>query len=260
MTGDDIGCVAEVLEKLHIHSPNLGSGCCEAVALILQRSQNLEDIKFCSGSSTNEEGDILTLALDRSFADRQNDLLTKLDISRNHLQSETSRDSLCQALQAMNHLTHLNLHRCKLMNDGIETICNALNGRVPYLESLNLSDNEIRGVDGAQHISTLIQGHLALKVLCLNENRIESNGAESIACALPSGIQEIQLLYNYIGKTGALALMEAYGGPEDVDVNWPELDVIFLYGSNFGIEDIVNLQHVFRKKLGSMDDNYFPDK
>ena len=137
VTGDDIGCVAEVLEKLHIDSPNLGPGCCEAVALILQRSQNLEDIKFCSGSSTNEEGDILTLALDRRFADRQNDLLTKLDISRNCLQSEASRDSLCRALQAMNHLTHLNLHRCKLMNDGIEMICNALNGRVPYLESLN---------------------------------------------------------------------------------------------------------------------------
>ncbi len=123
----------------------------------------------------------------------------------------------------MNHLTHLNLHHWEFMNDGIETICNALNGRVPYLESLNLSDNEIHGTEGAQCISTLIQDHLALNKLCLNENSIENNGAESIAHALPSGIQEIQLLYNYIAKSGALALMKAYRGPEDVDVSWQNM-------------------------------------
>ena len=70
-------------------------------------------------------------------------------------------------------------------------ICNALNERVPYLESLNLSDNEIHGTEGAQCMSTLIQVHLALNKLCLNENSIERNDAESIACVLPSVIQEI---------------------------------------------------------------------
>ena len=47
VTVDNVRCFAEVLEKLHIDSPNLGLECCEAFALILQRSQNLEDIKFC---------------------------------------------------------------------------------------------------------------------------------------------------------------------------------------------------------------------
>ena len=83
------------------------------------------------------------------------------------------------------------------------------------------------------------------KKLCLNENRIESGGTKNIACVLPSGIQEIQFLYNYIGKTGALALIEAYGVSEDVDVNWSELDLILLDRNNFGIEDISNFQSIF---------------
>ncbi len=48
----NVGCVVEMLEKLHIDSPNFDLGCCEAFAVILQRSQNLEDIKGCVGSLT----------------------------------------------------------------------------------------------------------------------------------------------------------------------------------------------------------------
>ena len=125
---------------------------------------------------------------------------------------------------------------------------------------MNFGDNEKNGADGAWHISTLSQGYLVLKKLYLNENRIESSGTQSIACDLPSGIQEIKLLYKYIGKTGALAQMEAYCGPENIDMTWSEFNLILLDGNNFRIENIANLQSVFGQKLRPMDDNYFPYK
>lgn len=68
--------------------------------------------------------------------------LIKLDLSDNPLTEEVASE-LAACLAKQPNLRHVNLNDTGLQDEGVETVCKALAGAAPQLETLELALNEI---------------------------------------------------------------------------------------------------------------------
>lgn len=258
LTNDEYGngCTAEKMTKIHFYNNMSGPGGCKEFARILEKSKELEDIRFSSTRARKEGTDIFVSALDSCLADGRNPNLTRLDLCDNNFVNKSSQEALFRALAGTKNLTYLNLSDCELGDDGVKKVCHALFDSDSSLEHLNLSANELTR-RGAKHIAEFIRDCEALKILRLEDNELTSKGIVHLAKAFHIGddgsaIEEIQLIGNSIGTIGARALIDA-AGPDGKDM--PNLKSILLNQNSFNSDVIGELETAFQDKLGELDEN-----
>lgn len=250
------GCIAERMTKIHFYNNMSGPGGCKEVSRLLEKSQDLTDLRFSSTRARTEGSDIFASALDSCLTDGRNANLTRLDLCDNNFVNKPSQEALFRALSNTKVLTYLNLSDCELGDDGVKKICHALFDSDSSLEHLNLSANELTH-RGAKHVAEYIQDCVGLKCLRMEDNELTSKGAELIAKAFHIGddgsaIEEIQLIGNSIGTIGARALIDA-AGPHEKDM--PNLKTILLNNNSFNAEVLAELEATFQDKLGELDEN-----
>jgi len=112
-------------------------------------------------------------------------------------------ERLVEKLQALQHLTSLDLRGNSIGDRGAKAIAASLTG----LSSLALSGNQI-GDEGAEAIAASLVG---LSSLALNNNQIGDDGAKAIAASL-SGLSSLALSGNWIGDEGAKAIAASLSG------------------------------------------------
>ncbi|EOD18198.1 hypothetical protein EMIHUDRAFT_196324 [Emiliania huxleyi CCMP1516] len=156
-------------------------------------------------------------------------LLTR--VQRGHAVHRTSLERLAENLRALVTRENLTTSQSQLAHAEIAAIAEALRGN-GVLTKLNLARKNIRD-EGATAIAEALRGNGVLKTLYLRENRIGPKGGVAIGeaqilqvlrvidnkkllvlflLALKRFCKNLNLYYNNIGDTGAIAIAEALRG------------------------------------------------
>ena len=151
------------LEELHLHSNNLGIGTLE-VAKALQHITTLKMLDMSNNNIPQEVSRELAVAIE------SNQLLTKLWLSNNNLQSSTN--VILNSLATLTTLTVLVLNNNQIPHEAGEALASVImhNTRLEelYLRSNNLGIGTVKVAKSLQHITTV-------KILSLSINNIRTS-------------------------------------------------------------------------------------
>lgn len=223
----------------------------------MEKCTKIEDLRYAGNRPLTAGSDVIASALDRSLGDGYNPNLRKLDLHDSHFSSKASHEALFRALGAATSLSHLDLGRCEMEDEGVKKICHALLACRSGLEFLDLSGNELTR-HGAKHIADYIRDCGGkLKTLRLEDNELMDKGVVSIASAFRGSedgysIVELQLNNCAVGAIGARSLVDTFGPNGKV---LPTLNHIFLNGNFFADDVLSELEVAFDFRLGDLDEN-----
>ena len=228
---------------------------CEAFAGILDICTKLVDIRFSYNRATSLGGTIIALALRNSCLNRFNSGLMKLDLSGTPCCVDShAQKSLCRVFEYTMSLTHLNLHDCKLHNDGVNQVCDALKRHKSALQHLDLGMNKITWQCAQNITNYIVECGGKLKTLRLGANDMENEGVTIIAStAFASCLEEIELKFCGIGDDGARYLISVFH-----EMHYSNMKKIFLDNNHFTPSVLSKLQWEFGSMLGVIVDNELP--
>ncbi|KAK9827462.1 hypothetical protein WJX74_003728 [Apatococcus lobatus] len=239
---------SQELRRLHLFNNMSGDEGAVAIAQILSRSPQMEDFKMAS-SRVGSEG---CIALAQSL--QHSSCLTRLDLSDNPTDSEIG-PALAEMLRGQKQLVALNLADTSLEDQGIEAIAEALAAAAPPLQELNLALNSISPA-GIPALTHALQGMTALRSLDLGENELEDDGAVQLAPALQhlKQLQHLSLITNQIGTRGAMAVTQA------IAASCSDLKELLLNGNQISEEGVQRIQNTLKAAgkidaLGPLDEN-----
>eukprot|EP01112_Ceratiomyxa_fruticulosa_P014495 TRINITY_DN4153_c0_g1_i2.p1 TRINITY_DN4153_c0_g1~~TRINITY_DN4153_c0_g1_i2.p1 ORF type:complete len:497 (+),score=76.78 TRINITY_DN4153_c0_g1_i2:163-1491(+) len=170
------------IKKLDLRDNEMGDQGASNIAEALLVNPIISSLKI----SNNEITDIPSLrrVLEVNYT------LSVLDLSMNILSSDFIT-SLSHGLVANKSLTILRLANCKIDNKGLALLAFSVNHNTT-LQTLDISENKIRELDGVMSIVSIVQQGNGLKGLKVNKNKLGTDGIE-IVKALKSK-QVLQLL------------------------------------------------------------------
>jgi Ran GTPase-activating protein (RanGAP) involved in mRNA processing and transport len=169
------------LESLDLVASGLGSAGLAEIAPVLYRNTSIKSL----GLRSNGLHDIESANVLRELI-RRNKTITSLCIAHNSFgESLAAIRSITEGVRSNTTLQQLDLGYCSLGDRGISVLANALAIRnTSTLLELNLCSNEITSA-GVRALFEESMGALkTLTKLCLNSNRIRSEGAKILADAL----------------------------------------------------------------------------
>ena len=166
------------LEVLHFDNNMSGGAGAAALGDLISASPKLLDFKYTSSRGDRTGVDALCVALSSARN------LRKLDLHDN-IFAEPLGLALGSSLSSgLRNLVHLDLGDTLLRDEGVAGLASGLlSGCALSLEHLDLSCNEISD-KGAAAIGKCLSGLKRLRVLMLQENELEDNGAKLISKAL----------------------------------------------------------------------------
>jgi len=166
------------LEVLHFDNNMSGGAGAAALGDLISASPKLLDFKYTSSRGDRTGVDALCVALSSARN------LRKLDLHDN-IFAEPLGLALGSSLSSgLCNLVHLDLGDTLLRDEGVSGLASGLlSGCALSLEHLDLSCNEI-SKKGAAAVGKCLSGLKRLRVVMLQENEFEDNGAKLIAKAL----------------------------------------------------------------------------
>jgi len=233
-----------------------GDSGCESFAKILDRCDNLRDIRY-SGTRASERGSALFLKAMETLASSSDKLqnLRRLDLADNTFGN--CGLSLAKTLTSCSNLEYLSVKDCILDDAGVRSVCSSLIESGCPLTHLDLSGNEITQ-DTIKDVMALLQNDVIgdlIQHLVMEDCEMTSTGVRRIASLLKStkvgsNLQEINFEGNECGRIGAVALLDLA-----VTGVLPNLKCIRLDRNMFPSESVDALVTAFGTKLVTMEDN-----
>jgi nitroreductase len=168
------------LQSLDLTSSALGSAGLAEIAPALYRNTSIKTLDLSSnGLDDVESANVLRELL------RRNKTISFICLAKNAFgRNAAATRSILQGVYSNTVLQHLDLHDCKLDDQGISILANALLTRNASIVEPLLPDNEITSVG----VRALFDGNVAamntLAKLCLVVNPVRSEGATILADAL----------------------------------------------------------------------------
>jgi Ran GTPase-activating protein (RanGAP) involved in mRNA processing and transport len=143
---------------------------------------------------------------------RRNKTITSLGIGYNTFGRDAAAvRSIAEGVRNNTTLQQLGLSTCRLGDQGISVLANALAFRNTSLLELNLGDNEITSVGLRALVDNNVEAVKTLTKLCLAHNRIRSEGATILADALGRNampnLKELDLGWCGIDDDGFVAMV-----------------------------------------------------
>ena len=187
------------LNELIISSCDLEATIATTIFKGIRNLLNLIKLNISNGNISNEAADILGVIL------FQNNLLEKLDLSYNYIQT-AGAINIFNKMDSIFHLSVLTISHNNLTDDTANCLTEVLFHNFG-LKELNLSYNYLQ----AAGIAIICKGlnHLAgLIKLNISNNNISSEAAHDIAVVLShnNSLEELDLGYNNLGASGAVQI------------------------------------------------------
>jgi Ran GTPase-activating protein (RanGAP) involved in mRNA processing and transport len=197
------------LESLDLTFSALGSAGLAEISLVLYRNTSIKVLDLtCNGLDDIESANVLRELI------RRNKTITSLCIARNHFgRNAAAVRSIADGVRSNTTLQQLDLSFCRLDDQGISILADALATRNASLLELNLRTNEITSAGVRALVDDNVEAVNTLTKLCLAHNRVKSEGATILADALgrnamPS-LKQLDLGWCGIGDDGFVALASA---------------------------------------------------
>jgi Leucine-rich repeat (LRR) protein len=197
------------LESLDLESSRLGSAGLAEIAPVLYRNTSIKAFDL----RNNGLHDIESANALRELI-RRNKTITSLCIAHNAFgHNAAAVRSIAEGVRSNTTLQQLDLRYCRLDDQGISLLANALAIRNASLLELDLTGNTITSVGVRALVHDNVEALKTLTKLCLSGNRIRSEGATILADALginaiPS-LKGLDLRWCGIDDDGFVALVSA---------------------------------------------------
>jgi Ran GTPase-activating protein (RanGAP) involved in mRNA processing and transport len=197
------------LESLDLESSDLGSAGLAEIAPVLYRNTSIKALDLTGNGLHNiESANVLRELI------RRNKTITSLCIACNAFgRNAANIRSIAEGVRSNTTLQQLDLRWCRLCDQGISTLANALGSRNASILELNLRSNVITSVGVRALVGDNAEAVKTLTKLCLDYNRIGNEGATILAYALgrnamPS-LKRLGLDWCGIDNDGFAALVSA---------------------------------------------------
>jgi Ran GTPase-activating protein (RanGAP) involved in mRNA processing and transport len=197
------------LEYLDLESSSLGSAGLAEIAPVLYRNTSIKTLDLThNGLHDIESANVLRELI------RRNKTITSLCIAANAFgRNAAAVRSIAEGVRSNTTLQQLELQDCKLGDQGISLLANALAIRSGSTLELRLYNNEITSVGVHALVDDNVDAVKTLAKLCLTYNSIRSEGATILADALGrNAMPNLKRLYLggcHIGDDGFVALVSA---------------------------------------------------
>jgi Ran GTPase-activating protein (RanGAP) involved in mRNA processing and transport len=197
------------VQHLSLHHNRLRSVGLTEIALALYRNTSIKSLDL----SDNGLGDIESANVLREMI-RRNRTITSLSIAGNPFgRNSTATRIILEGLRSNTALKQLDLGRCRLDDQGMSILANALAIRNASILELNLQWNDITSMGVRALVDDHVEVVKTLTKLCLWGNTIRSEGATILANALEDNavpsLKELQLASCGIRDDGFVALVSA---------------------------------------------------
>jgi Ran GTPase-activating protein (RanGAP) involved in mRNA processing and transport len=197
------------LQSLDLESSALGSAGLAEIAPALYRNTSIKTLDLANnGLDDIESANVLRELL------RRNKTITSLCLFDNTfgLNAAAARN-IFEGVRNNTALQHFNLGRCRLDDQGISILANALAIRKAAILELLLHCNEITSVGVRALVDDNVEAAKTLTELCLSGNPIRSEGAtilaDALGCNAMPSLKELDLDHCGIEDDGCVALMSA---------------------------------------------------
>jgi Ran GTPase-activating protein (RanGAP) involved in mRNA processing and transport len=168
-----------VLESLDLASTALGSASLSEIATVLYRNTSVKALDLTNnGLHDIESANVLRELI------RRNKTIARLCLARNTFGRDAAAvRSIADGVRSNVTLHQLDLGACRLGDQGISVLANALAILNASLLELNLWDNEITSVGIRALVDDNVEAVQNLTKLCLAHNPIRSEGVTILADA-----------------------------------------------------------------------------
>jgi Ran GTPase-activating protein (RanGAP) involved in mRNA processing and transport len=179
------------LESLDLTSSALGSAGLAEIAPVLYRNTSIKSLDLTNNGLHNIES---ASALRELI--RRNKTITSLSIAHNALgRNAAAAGSILDGVRSNTTLQQLDLQYCRLDDQGISILANALAIRNAGLLKLDLGNNEITSMGVHALVDGSMEAVQTLTKFCLKFNHIRSEGATILADTLGrNGMPSLKLL------------------------------------------------------------------
>ncbi|XP_059941038.1 NACHT, LRR and PYD domains-containing protein 13 [Mesoplodon densirostris] len=222
------------LKYLCLEKCNLLAAHCQDLALLLISTQGMT--RLCLGINQLQDDDVRLLCASLTHPKC---VLERLVLWSCQLGAASCRH-LSDALLQNKSLTHLNLRKNNLGDEGVKFLCEALSRPDCNLQNLNLSDCSFT-VEGCRELTHALKYNRNVKILDVGKNNVQDDGVRELcrilkrpSCALETlGLEKCNLtpdccwpLSSVLGSSKSLANLNLLGndlGPEGVNTLWTSL-------------------------------------
>ncbi|GBG27249.1 RAN GTPase-activating protein 1 [Hondaea fermentalgiana] len=234
------------LRTLHFHNNMSGPGGARAASEIIAQCPVLEDFRM-SSSRVRPDGGLPMIKALCALGPR----LRRVNLSDSMFDSDCT-EALVEGLSSMTNLTDLILRDTGIDKDAL---LDALEDPevLPKLSVLDLSGLEL-DAEAGERVGALVKSRLRLRKLWMDDNELESEGAENFAAAAkPCMLELLSVQTNTIGQRGAVALARFAAAT-------PTLTRLDLNDNTISEVGLVKVKSLLEKKgrisvLGSLDEN-----
>ncbi|XP_007175570.2 NACHT, LRR and PYD domains-containing protein 13 [Balaenoptera acutorostrata] len=222
------------LKYLCLEKCNLLAAHCEDLALLLISTQGMT--RLCLGINQLQDDGVRLLCASLTHPEC---VLERLVLWSCQLGAPSCR-YLSDALLQNKSLTHLNLRKNNLGDEGVKFLCEALSRPDCNLQNLNLSDCSFT-VEGCRELTDALKYNHNVKILDVGKNDVQDDGVRELcrilkcpSCALETlGLEKCNLtpdccwpLSSVLRSSKSLVNLNLLGndlGPEGVNTLWTSL-------------------------------------